>query len=273
MATVCHPDSGRLTATFGPVAAFYQVGVDICPARRGNRKGVVEKANHTAGSVGGAPWPTRCPGLGPYCPGPVLRAGRRRPPAAPGGWDRDHGGRAGRRRGAAPDADRAVPGRPVRRRPDQRAGPGLLPRQLLLRRPGDGRDHGHRGAPVGHCHPRHRLGGRGGAGPAPPPTRLGRRGDPPRRARHRARARGAGRVHRPGPGPGQARRPPSEAARAEAAASSGPPPAAAGGVAAAGSRSVARSSSTSPVTSRRPRTARSRAPPPPTGPGDDRARR
>ena len=48
MATVCHPDSGRLTATFGPVAAFYQVGVDICPARRGNRKGVVEKANHTA---------------------------------------------------------------------------------------------------------------------------------------------------------------------------------------------------------------------------------
>ena len=41
MATVCHPDSGRLTATFGPVAAFYQVGVDICPARRGNRKGVV----------------------------------------------------------------------------------------------------------------------------------------------------------------------------------------------------------------------------------------
>ena len=48
MATVCHPDSGALTATFGPVAAFYQVGVDICPPRRGNRKGVVEKANHTA---------------------------------------------------------------------------------------------------------------------------------------------------------------------------------------------------------------------------------
>ena len=48
MATVCHPDSGALTATFGPVAAFYQVGVDVCPPRRGNRKGVVEKANHTA---------------------------------------------------------------------------------------------------------------------------------------------------------------------------------------------------------------------------------
>jgi transposase len=48
MATVCHPDSGRLSASFGPVAAHYSVGVDICPSRHGNRKGVVEKANHTA---------------------------------------------------------------------------------------------------------------------------------------------------------------------------------------------------------------------------------
>ena len=48
MATVCHPDSGRLTATFGPVAAHYAVGIAICPPRRGNRKGVVEKANLTA---------------------------------------------------------------------------------------------------------------------------------------------------------------------------------------------------------------------------------
>jgi hypothetical protein len=46
--TVCHPDSGRLTATFGPVAAHYAVSIAICPARRGNRKGVVEKANHSA---------------------------------------------------------------------------------------------------------------------------------------------------------------------------------------------------------------------------------
>ncbi|MGH3550582.1 MAG: Mu transposase domain-containing protein [Pseudonocardiaceae bacterium] len=48
MATVCHPGSGRLTATFGPVAAHYAVGLDICPPRRGNRKGVVEKVNHSA---------------------------------------------------------------------------------------------------------------------------------------------------------------------------------------------------------------------------------
>jgi len=47
MATVCHPASGRITATFGPVAKYYGVGVDICPSRHGNRKGVVEKGNHS----------------------------------------------------------------------------------------------------------------------------------------------------------------------------------------------------------------------------------
>jgi hypothetical protein len=30
------------------VAKYYGASVSICPARRGNRKGVVEKANHTA---------------------------------------------------------------------------------------------------------------------------------------------------------------------------------------------------------------------------------
>lgn len=48
MATVCHPDSGRVTASFAAVAKHYGVGVDICPPRRGNRKGVVEKAIHNA---------------------------------------------------------------------------------------------------------------------------------------------------------------------------------------------------------------------------------
>ncbi len=47
MTTVCHPSSGRLTATFAPVAKFYGVGVKICPSRHGNRKGVVEKGNHS----------------------------------------------------------------------------------------------------------------------------------------------------------------------------------------------------------------------------------
>jgi hypothetical protein len=48
MATVCHPPTGRITASFAAVAKHYGVSVAICPARRGNRKGVVEKANHTA---------------------------------------------------------------------------------------------------------------------------------------------------------------------------------------------------------------------------------
>jgi hypothetical protein len=48
MATVCHPDSGRVTASFAGVAKHYGVSVAICPPKAGNRKGVVEKANHTA---------------------------------------------------------------------------------------------------------------------------------------------------------------------------------------------------------------------------------
>lgn len=48
MATVCHPDSGSITNTFAGVAKYYAVSVAICPPRRGNRKGVVERANRTA---------------------------------------------------------------------------------------------------------------------------------------------------------------------------------------------------------------------------------
>jgi transposase len=48
MATVCHPASGRLTASFAAVAKHYGVHVDICPSRHGNRKGSVEKSNHSA---------------------------------------------------------------------------------------------------------------------------------------------------------------------------------------------------------------------------------
>lgn len=47
MATVCHP-AGKVSASFAAVAKHYGVTVAICPPRRGNRKGVVEKANHTA---------------------------------------------------------------------------------------------------------------------------------------------------------------------------------------------------------------------------------
>jgi transposase len=48
MSTVCHPESGDLTASFAEVAKYYGAAVDVCPSRRGWRKGVVEKANHSA---------------------------------------------------------------------------------------------------------------------------------------------------------------------------------------------------------------------------------
>ena len=48
MSTVCDPGSGRITASFAGVAKHYSVAVAVCPPRRGNRKGVVEKDNHTA---------------------------------------------------------------------------------------------------------------------------------------------------------------------------------------------------------------------------------
>jgi transposase len=43
MATVINPATGRLQASFAPVAKHYGVKVVPCPPRRGNRKGVVEK--------------------------------------------------------------------------------------------------------------------------------------------------------------------------------------------------------------------------------------
>jgi transposase len=48
MATVCTPSSGRISVAFAQVAKHYGVHSVTCPPRRGNRKGVVEKANHSA---------------------------------------------------------------------------------------------------------------------------------------------------------------------------------------------------------------------------------
>ena len=48
MATVINPETGRVQASFAAVAKHYGVSVVACPPRRGNRKGVVEKANHVA---------------------------------------------------------------------------------------------------------------------------------------------------------------------------------------------------------------------------------
>jgi transposase len=62
MSTVCHPGTGDLTASFAEVARYYGVAVDVCPSRRGWRKGVVEKANHSAAQRW---WRTLPDGLSP----------------------------------------------------------------------------------------------------------------------------------------------------------------------------------------------------------------
>ncbi len=46
MAAVVCTATGRLLPGFGAAAKYYGVGVDVCPPRRGNRKGVVESRNH-----------------------------------------------------------------------------------------------------------------------------------------------------------------------------------------------------------------------------------
>lgn len=46
MATVINPQTGKVQASFAPVAKHYGVTVVPCPPRRGNRKGVVEKQIH-----------------------------------------------------------------------------------------------------------------------------------------------------------------------------------------------------------------------------------
>jgi transposase len=48
MSTVYNNSSGHVTAAFAAVAKHYGAVVAVCPPRRGNRKGVVEKANHAA---------------------------------------------------------------------------------------------------------------------------------------------------------------------------------------------------------------------------------
>jgi transposase len=48
MSSVADHRTRSVTATFASVAKHYGITVALCPPRRGNRKGVVEKANHVA---------------------------------------------------------------------------------------------------------------------------------------------------------------------------------------------------------------------------------
>ena len=46
MAAVVRTGTGRVLPGFLAAAKYYGVGIDVCPPRRGNRKGVVESRNH-----------------------------------------------------------------------------------------------------------------------------------------------------------------------------------------------------------------------------------
>ena len=133
MATVVHPESGRVTASFAAVAKHYGVSVRPCPPRRGNRKGVVEKANHVAAQRFWRTLPDDVtPGQAQLAPGHLVRPARRRPAARHRGRQserRDHRGA----RAAAPAAAGAVPGDPVGPAHGLRPGTGVVPRQPLQR--------------------------------------------------------------------------------------------------------------------------------------------
>ena len=206
MATVCHPGSGQVTASFAAVAKHYGVSVAICPPRRGNRKGVVEKANHTAAQRW---WRTLADDVSveqaqaAWTDG--VCAARRHPHA------RDHrrqGHRGHRRRRRAVDrAAGAVPRRPDRAAGRQRAGAGLLPRQPLLGAARAGPRPDHRLAPARRG--RHRAGHQRRDRHRPPPPRAGR--GRCHRPRHRTRLRPGtrrdGRVHHRRSAPPQAAHP------------------------------------------------------------------
>ncbi len=58
MATVCHPATGRLTASFAGVAKHYGVSVAICPPGAGTARVSSRRPTTPPRSAGGAPCPT-----------------------------------------------------------------------------------------------------------------------------------------------------------------------------------------------------------------------
>ncbi|PSL57101.1 integrase-like protein [Saccharothrix carnea] len=194
MATVCSPASGRITAAFAQVAKHYGVRSVVCPPRRGNRKGVVEKANHSAAQrwsrtlADDATVTQAQAGVDRLA---VELDGRRRvrdgPPATVAELAAD--------RGAARGPGRGVPGR-VRRRPrGHRAGLGRVPRQLLLGATGPGRRAGPGPAPARGRHTADRHRARRDRRHPPASRRRRGTGHPGRGARRRTRTGRARRFH------------------------------------------------------------------------------
>jgi transposase len=139
MATVCDPGSGRVTASFAGVAKHYGVSVAICPARRGNRKGVVEKVNHTAAQRW---WRTLADDMAVEAAQANLdrfaavRGDTRLRASADG---RSSVARGGQNGASATGTGGAVSGDHLRDPHRIAPGNGVLPRQSLLRAPGAGR--------------------------------------------------------------------------------------------------------------------------------------
>lgn len=95
------PGTRRLAPEFADACRYYGVGVDLCPPRRGNRKGVVEKANDylaqawwrtadvTTVEQAQASLDVFCARIAMPVPGATPRSRRSRPPSAcvrcPGG--------------------------------------------------------------------------------------------------------------------------------------------------------------------------------------------
>ena len=157
MATVCHPELGKVTATFAAVAKHYGVQVAICPPRRGNRKGVVEKSNHTAAQR----WWRTLPddvtieeaqaSLDRWC---ATRGDARLRAAGPGG--KASVLTIAEAEAPVTDADHAVPRHHHRGTDRVRSGPGRVAGELLLRPTRAGPRPGHRLAAARRPAPRHR---------------------------------------------------------------------------------------------------------------------
>ncbi len=204
MATVCTPATGRITASFGAIAVYYAVEATTCPARHGNRKGVVEKANHSAAQRW---WRTlgddvtvaqAQASLDRFCG----RVGDSRPRR-----------RDGQKTSVAALADaerlRAAPQGPYPVTVEVAtggvgAGDGRLPGQFLLGAARAGRQPDPGSAPARRGRAGGADRGRGGARPPSPRTRRRGRAGPCRGSCERAGEAGAGRVQRPGAVPGQA---------------------------------------------------------------------
>ena len=148
MSTVCHPESGDLTASFAEVAKYYGVGRGRLPVAAGLAQGRGGEGEPLRGpAVVADAARRRDPSAGPGPAGRLVPPDGRRPAAGPG-RGADDGRRADGRRAARPAAAGPVPRRPGGHQGGVGAGAGGLARELLLRPARPRRAEGDRPAPA-----------------------------------------------------------------------------------------------------------------------------